>query len=380
MKKIKFIATLLAVILSFGLFSCSDTRNPLPLTAEEIYDKAKDCVVEIVTYNKKNQELALGSGFVLSSDGKIVTNYHVIEESYSAKVFVGETEYPVNTILAYNIDKDIAVLKIDASKLKTLTINYSEPTTGSTIYALGSSRGLTSTFSKGIVTTSSRELDGVTYIQHDAAISNGNSGGPLINEKCEIIGINTLTIRDSQNLNLAIPASEINSLDYSTNLTLPQLYDKECDAFNKLKNHIVANGEYDYEDKNYYFFAGGDIYDDTYFSRAAFYYPETNKITISLLTDLDFYFNIELIKDASIYDYTLLNTSNSLYIYGSIYPNSFSTYSSSLSYSGTNIYYTSTITSYRQLAASCAQLLLLCLDEDYVSIGITAYDLGFVNF
>ncbi len=378
MKKFKFIATLLAVILSFSFFACSETSKPL--TAEEIYNKSKDCAVELVTYSKNNQELALGSGFVLSSDGKIVTNYHVIEESYSAKVYIGETAYTVNSVLAYSIDKDIAVLKINANNLKTLTINYTAPATGSTVYALGSSRGLTSTFSKGIVTTSSRELDGVTYIQHDAAISNGNSGGPLINEKCEIVGINTLTIKDSQNLNFAISASELNALDYSTPLTLAQVYDKECDAFNKLKSYIIANGEYDYEDNNYYYSAGYDISDGTYYTRAAFFYPASNKISVTLLWDFELFFEIDIVKDASIYDYYLLDDSNSVYMYGSLYPNSFSRYSSSLSYTNTNIYSSSTITSYKKLAASCAQLLIVCIDVDYASIGVTAYDLGFVNF
>ena len=380
MKKNKLIATLLVFIFAFGFLGCGD-NSAKPLTAEQIYNNSKDCAVEIITYNKNNQELALGSGFVFSTDGKIVTNYHVIEKALSAKVYIGETAYTVNNVLAYDIDKDLAVLKIDATKLKTLSINYSAPATGATVYALGSSRGLTSTFSKGIVTTSSRELDGVQYIQHDAAISNGNSGGPLINDKGEIIGINTLTIKDSQNLNFAISASELKTLDYLlTPLTLAQVYNKECDVFNKLKTYIIANGEYDYEDNNYFYSAGYDISDGTYYSRSAFYYPATDEISLSLLWDSSLYFSITLVKNATSFSYGLLDLDFEYYMFGNLYPNSFSPYSSSLTYTNTNIYYSSTITSYRKLAASCAQLLIVCIDGDYMDARITAYELGFVNF
>jgi len=380
MKKIKIIATLLVFVFAFNFFGCGD-NNAKPLTSEQIYNNSKDCAVEIITYDKNNYELALGSGFVYSSDGKIVTNYHVIEKALSANVYIGETSYNVNNVLAYDIDKDLAVLKIDAVKLKTLKINYSAPATGATVYALGSSRGLTSTFSKGIVTTSSRELDGVQYIQHDAAISNGNSGGPLINDKGEIVGINTLTIKDSQNLNFAISASELKALDYSTPLTLAQVYDKECDAFRKLVNHIVANGEYDYENNNYFYSAGSDITSEgTFYSRSAFYYPDTDKISIALLWDSDLYFSITLVKNATSFSYGLLDFYFDYYMFGNIYPSTFSPYSSYLSYTNTNIPYNSKISSYRELAASSAQLLLACFNLDYMDIGITANELGFVNF
>ena len=142
----KIICLLLAIISLFSLVGCNST-----LSDEDIYNKAKEVAVEIKTYDKSGAGLALGSGFVYSKDGQIVTNYHVIDEAYSAEVYVGETKYAVSSVLAYDKDIDIAVLKINASNLKTLTISDDEVNTGMTVYALGSSRGLTSTFSRGIV-------------------------------------------------------------------------------------------------------------------------------------------------------------------------------------------------------------------------------------
>lgn len=380
MKKLKILCFLLSFLLIFNFGACNGETSNNKLSSEQIYSMAKGCAVEIITYNKNNQELSLGSGFTYSNDGKIVTNYHVIDEAYFAKVYIEQNSYDVVSVLAYDIEKDLAVLKINATNLKTLKINYSAPATGSTIFALGSSRGLTSTFSSGIVTSSSREIDGVNYIQHDAAISNGNSGGPLINGNGEIIGINTLTIKDSQNLNFAISTIELNSLSFSTPLSLAQVYEKENDAFTKLANFIVKNGEYDYEDNNYYYFAGIDTSDGIIFSRSAFYYPSTKEITLTLLVDYELFFSITFSKNSTIYSYALLDSEYESYMFGNLYPNSFSSYTTYLNYTSTNIYYSSTITAYKELSASCAKLLITCINLDYSSIGITAYDLGFKNF
>ena len=85
---------------------------------------------------------------------------------------------------------------------------------------------MTATFSQGIITAVNRKIEGVTYIQHDAAISPGNSGGPLLNKYGEVIGINTWTLEDSQNLNFAVSSSVLLEMKYSTPLTMEQFYDK----------------------------------------------------------------------------------------------------------------------------------------------------------
>ena len=92
------------------------------LTANEVFELAKNSVGEITTYDKSGAELALGTGFVYSSDGKIVTNYHVIEDAYSAKIAIGGSTYTVQHVLAYDKNIDLAVLKISATGLTTLNV------------------------------------------------------------------------------------------------------------------------------------------------------------------------------------------------------------------------------------------------------------------
>ena len=83
---------------------------------------------------------------------------------------------------------------------------------GDTIYAFGSPIGFTSTLSQGIISSADREVDGRLCVQHDASITHGNSGSPLINEFGEVIGVNTFTYEDSQNLNFAVAISELDNL------------------------------------------------------------------------------------------------------------------------------------------------------------------------
>ena len=349
-------------------------------TAEEIYEQAKDVAVEIITYDRNGDALSLGSGFVYNVNGQIVTNYHVIEESCDTDVYIGEVPYEVVSVLAYDINRDIAILKINATNLSTLEVCTQTVKTGSTVYALGSSRGLTSTFSRGIITSANREIDGVTYIQHDAAISSGNSGGPLINEYCEIIGINTLPIKESQNLNFAIFTSEISNLNYGTPMTLAEVYAKECDAFAKVKNYVMQQGNLDSDGDEYIKITNVSYSDDgTEIMRSIFYNPSTDIITIAILWGNDYFLTIELDEYYYTYDYTLLWSSTNYYMMGTLYANTFSSSTTYLSYSYTNIY-SSLKSSFSKVGASLAKVLIMGLNIDLKEIGVTALDLDFLNF
>ena len=355
-------------------------HNITNFSAEEIYANAKDCAVEIITFDIYGESLSLGSGFVYSSDGKIVTNYHVIEEACSADVYIGDTPYNVVSVLTYDINRDIAILKINATNLKTLNVCTNPVQTGSTIYALGSSRGLTSTFSRGIITSANREIDGVTYIQHDAAISSGNSGGPLLNEYCEIIGINTLTLRDSQNLNFAIFTTELNNLTYENAMTLEDVYLKECDSFAKVKNYVMQQGSLNSDGDEYIKILNTSYSDDgSEIIRSIFYNPSTDIITIAILWDNDYFLTIELSEIYYAYDYTLYWSSQDFYMMGSLPSNTFSSSTTYLSYTYTNVYSSLTY-SFSKVGASLAKVLIIGLNTDLKEIGVTAFDLDFLNF
>ncbi len=210
-------------------------------TANELYQQSLKYVGEIVTYNKSGSRLALGTGFVLSSDGKIVTNYHVIENAYSAEITIDGTTYDILSVLAYDADIDLAVLKINASGLTAATVCKKPVAVGSTVYAIGSSRGMTNTYSQGIVTYFDRVVDGVSHVQHDASITNGNSGGPLINAYGEVIGINTWGYRESQNLNFAVFGGELDNLSYGQEISLSELYEANYSTYDALLDWLLGN-------------------------------------------------------------------------------------------------------------------------------------------
>ncbi|MBI1397528.1 MAG: Do family serine endopeptidase [Betaproteobacteria bacterium] len=138
---------------------------------------------------------ALGSGFIVSQDGYILTNAHVVSDADEVIVkLIDRREFPAKVV---GLDKrtDVAVLKIDASGLPTVEIGESDSVkVGSWVAAIGSPFGLENTVTAGIVSATSRNLPSdayVPFIQTDVAVNPGNSGGPLFNLKGQVIGINS---------------------------------------------------------------------------------------------------------------------------------------------------------------------------------------------
>ena len=194
--------------------------------ATEIYALINPATVEVSTYRRNSIPLALGSGFFIKDNGTFVTNYHVIEEAYSIKIKTSDsTEYKVTRVLYFDKQKDIAILQADVKGKKMPYLEYSDelPTVGEVTYALGSSLGLTGTFSSGIVSYVNRTVNNVKFIQSTAPISSGNSGGPLVNKYGQVIGINTATYTEGQNLNLSLAVSETKGLKYA-NISVNQFF------------------------------------------------------------------------------------------------------------------------------------------------------------
>jgi len=350
------------------------------LSASEVFELSKNSVGEIITYNKSGAELALGTGFVYSTDGKIVTNYHVIEDAYSAKITINGITYTIHSVLAYDKTIDLAVLKINAAGLIALDICTREHAVGKAVYAFGSSKGLTATFSQGIITYADREIDDVHYIQHDAAISSGNSGGPLINQYGEIIGINTMTIRDSQNLNFAISVNELDNLTYGTPLTVAQFYEKECDVFTKVKNYVIQNGSYDSSDNDYSLTLGYTYSSDysSKYTRMISYDVADDELCLMFFIDADNLVYIHIDEVDGVYNWSYIDTSG-YYMSGTLYA---ATYTSNhlLGYNYNNITSSSIRTSVRELASSMASLLIAYTNTDFAEISVTAADFGFINY
>lgn len=146
---------------------------------------------------RKQKKQGLGSGFVITDDGFIVTNQHVVNNVDKVTVkFSNGKELPAKIIGGDSIS-DIALLKVDPkSKLKVVYIGDSDKIeVGDISIAIGNPFGLSSTFTMGVISSKGQDVntkDGVPRIQTDAAINPGNSGGPLLNMKGEVIGINQM--------------------------------------------------------------------------------------------------------------------------------------------------------------------------------------------
>lgn len=174
------------------------------LTPAEIYTANVPAIVgisnESTGYNIFGQSSAIastGTGFLISADGEILTNYHVVENAQTLTVTLcNGADYPA-TVLGYDAESDVALLKIEASGLPTVTLGSSATlAVGSGVAAIGNPLGeLTYSMTVGYLSATDREIntDGtpINMMQIDAAINPGNSGGPLFNMKGEVIGITT---------------------------------------------------------------------------------------------------------------------------------------------------------------------------------------------
>ncbi|GAB4237847.1 MAG: HhoA/HhoB/HtrA family serine endopeptidase [Stanieria sp.] len=155
----------------------------------------------------------LGSGFILSSDGLILTNAHVVDGADSVEVTLKNGRSFEGKVMGADPLTDVAVIKIEAQNLPTVTFADSEQIQpGEWAIAIGNPLGLDNTVTTGIVSATGRSGaqvgvadKRVSFIQTDAAINPGNSGGPLLNAQGEAIGVNTAIIQNAQGLGFAIP-------------------------------------------------------------------------------------------------------------------------------------------------------------------------------
>ena len=186
------------------------------LTAEQVFSQCSPAVFYIEIYDAKGTTVKTGSGFFLSSDGLAVTNFHVVKGASSAKITTSDgTVYNVSGIYDYDEADDVALIQVDGSGFSSLELGDSDAiSSGAPVYTIGAPLGLNNSMSSGIVSYADRVIDGVSYIQTDAPISPGSSGGPLLDQYGKVVGITSAgaTSAYSQNLNLAMPINDVLSL------------------------------------------------------------------------------------------------------------------------------------------------------------------------
>jgi len=163
----------------------------------------------------------LGSGFIINDRGYCVTNYHVVEAETRISVTIFDRKETGDLvrkriedvrILALNPYFDLALLQIPAKDYKFRTVYLAGdavPKEGESVFAIGSPLGLERSVSQGIVSTRSRNFDGILYIQTTAEINPGNSGGPLFNTRGEVVGVTNMKLIGGEGLGFAIPISYV---------------------------------------------------------------------------------------------------------------------------------------------------------------------------
>jgi Do/DeqQ family serine protease len=174
----------------------------------------------------KQRQIGLGSGVIISKDGYIVTNNHVIADAERLEVTLNDNRNYNAKVIGADATTDLALIKIDAPDLHSIPIGDSEALkVGEWVLAVGNPFGFTSTVTSGIVSAKARNISTTTgshatngiesYIQTDAAVNQGNSGGALVNLKGELVGINTAIYSQTGNYvgcSFAIPSSIVSKV------------------------------------------------------------------------------------------------------------------------------------------------------------------------
>jgi len=162
-------------------------------------------------YSRTIPQKGTGSGFIISQEGYILTNEHVVHKAEKIKVTLSDGRKFTGKLIGSDLDSDIAIVKIDSDDLPIVTLGDSDKLrVGEIVVAIGNPYGLQQTVTMGVVSAEGRSIpvEEHTYrnfIQTDTAINPGNSGGPLLNTKGEVVGINTAIIPYAQGIGFAIP-------------------------------------------------------------------------------------------------------------------------------------------------------------------------------
>jgi S1-C subfamily serine protease len=223
----KSVSRLMLLLLQIFLLARPSSTLAQSLDATEITKKIAPAVVLIKGTTGTGE--ALGTGFIISSDGKIATNLHVISELQQAGVQLASGEkFDSFTVIAFDQRKDIAIIKIPGFDLPTLALgNSNNIQVGEPVLVLGSPLGLQGSVTTGIISAVRDDPSGGGFkvLQTDASANPGNSGGPLVNRQGQVVGIVTFKIRGTENLNFAIPVNYLHGLmdTAASSITLNEL-------------------------------------------------------------------------------------------------------------------------------------------------------------
>lgn len=217
LKSILYLLSSLIVVAAISsVFPCNvsaQISNNNSLTPREIAKQSLPSVVLLIMENSRNETGKTGSGFFVAQD-IVATNLHVITncDQGVVKIVGQETLYDVLGVVAADEKNDLALLKVARIKGRAMVLSSDDSTSiGDAVFAVGNPQGLEGTFSQGIV-SSIRKSSSRDLIQITAPISEGSSGGAVMNDRGEVIGVAVGAIESGQSLNFAIPVSALRAL------------------------------------------------------------------------------------------------------------------------------------------------------------------------
>lgn len=221
----------------------------------QLFDETSPAIFKIVTYDRKGEEYAIGTGFFLDSTGRALTNYHVLQGATKALVKTWDKKtYPINNVVSWSRDHDMAMFSVQndsAEQFPFIRLNKQHPRIGQKIFIVGNPLGLDRSLSDGIVSSVRTDSTFGSTIQFTAPVSHGNSGSPLMNMQGEAVGIVSFVMRDAQNVNFAVAIEQSDSLETVNALRFP------ADDAESLWGHNSGNrsSDSDYDDPNstYYY-------------------------------------------------------------------------------------------------------------------------------
>lgn len=180
--------------------------NLFPLSASAV-DFDTETLYQSVFTVKTNT--ALGSGFAIDNT-HIITNAHVVQNEKTVLVLTYQEERLYAEVEKSDQQQDLAVLRLKDTTVPPLeSASLNTVQNGDDIFTVGAPKSMAYTLTKGIVSNRERTMHGMTFIQIDAAVNEGNSGGPLLNAQGQVIGVNTLKIIDTEGIALAIPIDRV---------------------------------------------------------------------------------------------------------------------------------------------------------------------------
>ncbi len=231
MKKLITLIVFISILISINIAAALDTKK--------LFRDTSPSVVLIMSFDKNNQPLAIGSGFFVGDGTKIATNLHVVSGADSILIKLPNKKIAtVKALLSFDKANDLLLMK-SSEKGQALTLSRDVPEIGEDIIVIGNPKGLEGTLSKGIISGIRNKKDSL-YYQITAPISPGSSGGPVINEKGEVIGVSTFQFINGQNLNFAMPSAYIHKLLRTSSRNRDYQLLLEMDGFNE---KLIPNAE-----------------------------------------------------------------------------------------------------------------------------------------